>query len=111
MSGAATELESEFAEHTSAVLCCRFSPTNPVEFASGSWDATVRVWNIAQRCAVAVLTGHTGWVNYLRYTRDGNSIVTCSNDCTWGVYTGFVDATPSSASPRAGVNRFTLQHL
>jgi len=68
--------------HVRTVACLAFDPTGRY-LASGSADATVRVWDLAdpvRPAAVAVLRGHAGAVLALAYTPDGRRIVTGGAD-------------------------------
>ena len=55
--------------HTSTVYSLAALPRGLL--ASGSYDKTVRVWNVAARTCVAVLQGHTGCVHALAAFPDG----------------------------------------
>jgi len=57
--------------------------------ASGSWDRSVRLWDVATRACVATLGGHTGDVNGLAVLGDGR-LASGSDDKTvrlWDVST------------------------
>ncbi len=41
---------------------------------SGSWDHTVRVWDLSSGRCTAVLEGHTGWVRGVAVTADGRAV-------------------------------------
>ena len=43
--------------------------------ASGSKDATVRVWDMATGAEVSELRGHEGWVQSVAFSPDGTRIV------------------------------------
>jgi guanine nucleotide-binding protein subunit beta-2-like 1 protein len=59
--------------HNDWVSCVRFSPSTiaPV-IVSGSWDRTVKVWNLANCKLRYTLTGHTGYVNAVAVSPDGS---------------------------------------
>ncbi|KAL7313633.1 hypothetical protein PS15m_007357 [Mucor circinelloides] len=64
--------------HTGGVLSLHF---NSRLMASGSTDHTIRVWNFsAGECCT--LTGHTEWVNSVRFCREGTLLVSASDDST-----------------------------
>ena len=59
--------------------------------ATGSYDRTVRLWDIATSTLINTLTGHTSSVNSVAYSPDGNTIATGSEDNTvrlWDTTTG-----------------------
>ena len=54
---------------------------------SGSWDNTIRIWNATTGQSVAgPFQGHTGCINSVAYSPDGNHIVTGSYDCSIKVW-------------------------
>ncbi|KAI8646875.1 quinon protein alcohol dehydrogenase-like superfamily [Parasitella parasitica] len=72
--------------HTGGVLSLNF---NSRLMATGSTDHTIRVWNFsAGECCT--LTGHTEWVNSVRFCQEGTILVSASDDSTirlWDVQT------------------------
>ena len=59
--------------------------------ASASWDGTLRLWDASVGRELGTLTGHTGWINALAYSRDGRTLVSGGNDGTlrlWSATTG-----------------------
>ncbi|KAI9281818.1 quinon protein alcohol dehydrogenase-like superfamily [Sporodiniella umbellata] len=64
--------------HTGGVLSLHF---NSKLLASGSTDHTIRVWNfLAGECCT--LTGHSEWVNSVRFCQDDAMLVSASDDAT-----------------------------
>ena len=61
--------EANLEGHTGRVLSLAALPQGLL--ASGSYDQTVRVWNVAARTCVAVLQGHTAYVWGLAALPDG----------------------------------------
>ncbi len=58
---------------------------------AGSWrgrllNGTVRIWDLATRKAVAVLSGHQGAVNSVGFSPDGHLLVTGGRDATARVW-------------------------
>lgn len=61
------------------------------QFASGSEDCTVRIWNLATGQEQRVLRGHGSWVNIIAFSPDGSKLVSGSEDDTvriWDPATG-----------------------
>jgi WD40 repeat protein len=76
--------------HTSAVDSVTFSPDGRW-LASGSWDATVQIWEVASGRALRSLAGHSGAVHAVAFSPDGRILASGSLDKTvklWEVATG-----------------------
>ena len=76
--------------HTSSVESVSFSSDGQT-LASGSWDNTVRVWDVNTGKHLRTLEGHTLWVNSVSFSPDGNTLASGSADETvrvWDVNTG-----------------------
>ena len=86
--------------HTAGVICVAFSPEEAI-LASGSYDETVRLWNIATRGRIApmgTLTGHTDNINTVAFSPEemGPILASGSRDKTvrlWDIQTGQTVAT------------------
>lgn len=62
---------------------------------SGSWDHTVRVWDVATGKALGTLQGHADSVSSVAISRDGNRIVSGSYDkIVWDMETREAVGTP-----------------
>ncbi len=77
--------------HTEPVLAIDFDATG-TWLATASADGTARIWNVADRTEVAVLSGHEGPVARVAFTPGGRRVVTSSVDGTariWDAAFGF----------------------
>jgi ribosome assembly protein 4 len=85
-----TRASSTLEGHSEAVLCTAFSPNGQL-LASGSGDATVRMWDLNTECPEATYEGHKGWVLYVAFSPDGKILASAGMDHNvflWDVETG-----------------------
>src|SRR4051794_7460144 len=68
-----------FKGHTAAVTCVAASPDGKT-LASGSWDKTVILWDVAAGKERATLTGHTAVVHAVAFSPDGKTLASGSQD-------------------------------
>ncbi|XP_075925797.1 telomerase protein component 1 [Petromyzon marinus] len=77
--------------HEGAVTCCCFSPDGS-QLLTGSKDRSLVFWEVqASRARLRVPSSHGDWVTGVHWDRDGETVVSCSNDCTvkvWDASTG-----------------------
>ncbi|MGH8905495.1 MAG: DNA-binding protein [Egibacteraceae bacterium] len=82
--------ETEFGDHTNSVSDVALRPDGR-SMATASSDRTIRLWDVARRDPLHVLTGHTGWVNGVVFNRDGTLLASTGSDATvrlWNPETG-----------------------
>src|SRR5690606_11856471 len=79
----------------STVTSVSFSPDGKL-IASGSWDKTVRVWDVVTGTSTATFEGHSNVVISVTFSPDGKLIASGSHDKTvrvWDAVTGTSIAT------------------
>ncbi|KAF9038269.1 WD40 repeat-like protein [Hymenopellis radicata] len=85
-----------YKAHVAAVMSCEWSPTG-LEFVSGGWDRTVRIWKKDKGTGEDVFHGkRMGRVSSTVFTNDARFVVSGSDD-------GNVRVWKSSASEKLGV--------
>lgn len=76
--------------HTSIVYSSSFSPDG-TKLATGSGDATVKIWEVATGRELITLRGHTGTISAIEFSPEGSRLATASHDASvklWEVSTG-----------------------
>ncbi|MEW6686866.1 MAG: hypothetical protein AB1393_11775 [Candidatus Edwardsbacteria bacterium] len=77
--------------HSGPVTSVAVSPNGRYAL-SGSWDDTVKLWEIATGREIRTFAGHKGWVNFVAFTQDGKHAISYSEvDHTiklWDILTG-----------------------
>ena len=76
--------------HAEVVYSVTYHPDGR-ELASGSFDNTIRLWNVKTGGLLKELRGHTHWVMSVTYRSDGRELASGSDDNTirlWNVETG-----------------------
>ncbi|ORZ03817.1 quinon protein alcohol dehydrogenase-like superfamily [Syncephalastrum racemosum] len=87
---AVSRCTSTLSGHTEAVLSCAFSPDGS-KLATGSGDATVRIWDLNTETPQHTLKGHKSWVLSIAWSPDGSILASGSMDNTvrlWDPKTG-----------------------
>jgi serine/threonine protein kinase/WD40 repeat protein len=79
-------------EHSGAISSIAFAPDGPV-LASGSWDHSIRVWDLATRQCIETLHGNSAEVWTVAFTPDGQGIISGTKD-------GTVRLWPTNATPK-----------
>jgi ribosome assembly protein 4 len=75
---AVTRCHATLEGHTEAVLAVAFSPDSQ-QFASGSGDTTVRLWDIHTNTALRTMKGHADWVLTIAWSPDGQRLASGDN--------------------------------
>ncbi|MEG3921396.1 serine/threonine protein kinase [Microcoleus sp. T3_A4] len=76
--------------HSSFVNSLAISPDGKI-LASGSWDKTIKIWNLETAELMGTLTGHSDRVNSVAISYDGKMLVSGSSDETikfWNLHSG-----------------------
>ena len=74
-------LPKVFKGHTDLVYCLSFSPDGRY-VVSGSWDTTLRLWDVKKSKCISIFKGHIRGVTCLSFSPDGRYVVSGSLDKT-----------------------------
>lgn len=67
--------------HVKGMLCCCFAP-NGFQFATGSDDNTVKIWDLRKQKSIYTVPAHNSVVPDVRFDKTGEFLATCSFDHT-----------------------------
>ena len=87
--------KSILAGHSDNVSALAFSPDSRT-LATGSFDNTIRLWDVETDAHKFTLTGHTGYIESVAFSPDGNTLASASRDGTvrlWDTISGAHKAT------------------
>eukprot|EP00898_Chlorokybus_atmophyticus_P007931 jgi/Chlat1/8139/Chrsp75S00607 len=97
--------------HSAELVCIAWAPVGGNILATGSMDATARLWDVSTGIEVATLAGHAAEIVSVAFATDGNRVITGSFDGTariWDVRTG--RCTQSLAGHAAEVSTASLSY-
>lgn len=75
----ASRCSSTLSGHGQPILCAAFSPTGKL-LATGSGDATARLWDLSTELPSHTLVGHKGWVLCCEWEPRGRKLATGGHD-------------------------------
>ena len=81
------------------IFTISFSPDSKILASTGY--ASVNLWQVDSGEKIAALTAHTGWVNAVAFSPDGNALISGGDDATLRIW----DVTPYRSTPQEGLVR------
>lgn len=88
--------------HSNTVWCVSFSPDGQL-LASGSWDKTIRLWDVGTGGQVRTLEGHTAVARSVSFSPDGQLLASGAGDRTVRLW----DISALDVGPKAIATGFT----
>ncbi|WP_347339541.1 WD40 repeat domain-containing protein, partial [Planktothrix sp. FACHB-1355] len=88
-------LKTTLTGHSNSVNSVAFSPDGQT-LASGSFDDTIKIWDIRSGKLKTTLTGHSNWVRSVAFSPDGQTLASGSDDNTikiWDIHSGKLKTT------------------
>src|SRR5262249_43125219 len=76
--------------HSNFVMSIAFSPDGKT-LVSGSWDQTVKLWDVATGAELRTFKGHSAYIDTVAFSSDGTTLASGSQDKTiklWDASTG-----------------------
>ncbi|KAJ8922826.1 hypothetical protein NQ315_007861 [Exocentrus adspersus] len=80
------EPEKEFNAHSDKIYFIKFHPTAKDVFASGSYDMTIKLWDLASLAEIIVLKGHQDQMFSFAWSPCGSYCATVSKDSKIRIY-------------------------
>jgi len=74
-----------FKGHSDKIVCGNISP-NGKYLVTGSWDNTIKIWDIENELEIRTINAHEEYVNKVCFSPDGNAVMSCSKDSTIKIF-------------------------
>ena len=97
LSALSSRVQAEFTGHVSIINSVEFSANGKIAL-SGSWDWTMRLWEVESQKSLRRFKSHTLSVNSVTFSPDSKTALSASADGTlkhWEIASGKVGSTPN----------------